>query len=358
MNVNKLFLDFESGFPKRKFSAGLLIAFIDFLKELGIPGNNFKSLAEVLAKYPRQETTAAGHHANTLIVARADDTGTISLRPFYNEAERFFRAEKKRFDYPSCAPHATQAWADYRHWLDALTTFTPKELDLLRRKVVDYVLTILKSQEFDPTSVRTDPPLFRLMLESFSFTAQKSEPSGAAYQAIVFGFIRADNPHLQVEIDKVRTGSKRLQRVGDIDCWEGSRLAISAEVKQFALKAVAVPDLEGFANATGKRGALGMVVALAFDEGVRDEIEALGLKALDRNDMLKIVELWDPLKQRTAVKSLVYCVQHVEKNSSLTERVNAFLEQAEKAAAKAATPVDAVPIVEPESSSVKKKKKT
>jgi hypothetical protein len=31
------------------------------------------------------------------------------LRPFYNEAERYFRAEKKRFDYPSCAPHATQA---------------------------------------------------------------------------------------------------------------------------------------------------------------------------------------------------------------------------------------------------------
>jgi len=46
---------------------------------------------------------------------------------------------------------------------------------------------------------------------------------------MVFGFLRADNPHLQIEIDKVRTGSKRLQRVGDIDGWEGARLAISAE---------------------------------------------------------------------------------------------------------------------------------
>jgi len=140
-----------------------------------------------------------------------------------------------------------------------------------------------------------------------------SQPTGAAYQGIVFGFVRADNPHLQVEIDKVRTGSKRLQRVGDIDCWEGSRLAISAEVKQLTLKTDAVPDLEAFGNATGKRGSLGMVVALAFDEGARDEIEALGLKALDRNDLLRIVELWDPLKQRTAVQSLVYYAQHVEK---------------------------------------------
>lgn len=346
MKVDSLFRDFEKGFPKRKFIAGLLVAFIDLLKNLGVPGQNFKSLDHLLTKYPRQELTAAGHRANTLIVARGDDRGTVSLRPFYNEIERYFRAEMKRFDYPSCAPHATQAWGDYRNWLDTLITFTPNELDQLRAKVIKYVLANLKSQEFDPASVATDPPLFRLILESFSLTAQKGEPTGAAFQAIVFGFVRADNPHLQVEIDKVRTGSKRLQRVGDIDCWEGSRLAISAEVKQFTLKADAVSDLEGFANATGKRGAIGLVIALAFDEGVRPKIEALGLKALERNDLLKIVELWDPLKQRTAVKSLVYCVQHVEKNSSLADRINAFLEKAEKAAARVATPVYAVPIEE------------
>ena len=250
MNANRLFQEFEKGFPKRKFSAGLLIAFIDFLKDLKVPGRNFKSLNEMLSKYPRQQTTAAGHHTNTLIVARGGQAGTVSLRPFYNEAERFFRAEKKRFDYPSCAPHATQAWGDYHRWLDVLVTFTQKELDGLRAEVVDYVLTQLKSQEFDPGSVQTDPPLFRIVLESFSITSQKGEPTGAGYQGIVFGFLRADNPHLQVEIDKVRTGSKRLQRVGDIDCWEGSRLAISAEVKQLILKPDAVADIEGFANAT------------------------------------------------------------------------------------------------------------
>jgi hypothetical protein len=346
MNANELFQDFEKGFPKRKFSAGLLIAFIDFLKDLDVPGQKFKTLDDMLKKFPRQQTTAAGHHANTLIVARGGDAGTVSLRPFYNEAERFFRADKKRFDYPSCAPHATQAWADYRRWLDALVTLTPKELDQLRARVADYVLAKLKSQEFDPATVETDPPLFRVVLESFTITAQKGEPTGAAFQGMVFGFVRADNPHLQVEIDKVRTGSKRLQRVGDIDCWEGSRLAISAEVKQFTLKKDAVPDLEAFGNATGKRGALGMVIALAFDEGVRAEIEALGLKPLDRNDLLRIVELWDPLKQRTAVQSLVYYAQHVEKNSSLTDRLKAFLKEAEKAAKKAATPIDAVPIDE------------
>jgi hypothetical protein len=67
-------------------------------------------------------------------------------------------------------------------------------------------------------------------------TAHKGELTGTSLQGIAFGFLRADNPHLQIEIDKVRTGSKRLQRIGDVDGWEGARLAISAEAKQFEIK--------------------------------------------------------------------------------------------------------------------------
>lgn len=327
MKPEALFEEFVAGFPARKFSAGLLIAFIDLYTELGIPDSEAKSYQEVVAQFPRQATTNGGKHANTLILAR-EDGSTLSLRPFYNAAERFFRAEHKRFDYPSCAPHATQAWADYIRWLDALATYTSDQLVDLRTKIGDYVLQTLISQAFDPASVKTEPPLFRLLLESFDMTAQKGEPSGAAFQGLVFGFLRADNPHLQIEIDKVRTGSKRLQRVGDIDCWEGARLAISAEVKQFEIKAGDVPDLEGFGNETGRRGTLGLLVSLGFKDGVRELIEDLGLNPLDTDDLLRIVELWDPVKQRIAVSSFVYYARHVEKNSFLAARIDAFLVKA------------------------------
>ena len=233
---------FVAGFPARKFSAGLLVAFIDLFTAIGVPGAGLADFNAVLAQFPRQAMTAAGKRANTLIVAERGRT--LSLRPFYNAAERFFRAEHKRFDYPSCAPHATQAWADYIPWLDALATFTPKQMARLRDKVCTFVLDTLTSQEFDPSSVIIEPPLFRMVIENFDFTSKKGEPTGAVFQGVVFGFLRADNPHLQVEIDKVRTGSKRLQRVGDIDGWEGKRLAISAEVKQYILSANNVPDLK------------------------------------------------------------------------------------------------------------------
>ena len=46
--------------------------------------------------------------------------------------------------------------------------------------------------------------------------------------------------------------------------------------------------------------------------------------------MLRIVELWDPLKQRTAAASMVYYARHVEKNSFLAERIDEFLLEAAK----------------------------
>lgn len=326
MTLNKVFDEFVAGFAARKFSAGLLISFIDLFVYLDVPNLEARDLNDVLARYHRQYTTVTGARANTLIV-KLPSGKTQSLRPFYNRIERFFRAEQKRFDYPSCAPHATQAWGDYLDWLDALATFSFEELRQLRERVVDYLLTNLPSQAFDPAAVRVEPPMFRLLLEGFEMKAIKGEPTGAAFQGVVFGFLRADNPHLQVEIDKVRTGSKRLQRVGDIDAWDGERLAISAEIKHLQLTIEDVPDLKAFANEVGRRGAVGLVVALDFDEEVRDLVSGLGVKPLSLDDLLRFVELWDPLKQRTAVSSLTYYARHVEKNASLANRIDSFVQQ-------------------------------
>lgn len=313
-----------AGFPRRKFSAGLLVAFIDMWLDLEVPKSGIRSLEQFYTVHPRHTKTAAGGEANTLIVTSAKG-GSISLRPYYDKVEQYFRMEMKRFDYPSCAPHATQAWSQYTEWLDSLCRFRKKQLLDLRQRVVEFVLANLKSQAFDPSSVTVDPPLFRRFLESFEMAAQPGERSGAVYQGAVFGFLRADNPHLQVEVDKVRVGSKRLQRVGDIDCWDGSRLAISAEVKQYSIREENVADLQDFANRVMERSGLGIIAALSFEDEARTKIEGFGLHALDVDDLINIVELWDPIKQRTAIASVEYYAVHVEKSSSLIERLKAFI---------------------------------
>ncbi|HLJ53420.1 MAG TPA: hypothetical protein VKT77_00190 [Chthonomonadaceae bacterium] len=235
--------------------------------------------------------------------------------------------ETLQLDLPE-AEHSATSTPAAPSWLSALVTYSVEDLAALRARVNAFVLATLASQEFDPSSVEVEAPLYRLVLEGFDVTARRSEPTGAAFQGIVFGFLRADNPHLQIEIDKVRTGSKRLQRVGDVDGWEGARLAISAEVKQYALAAENAEDLTAFSNAIGARGALGVIAAIAFSEGARSAIEKLGLITLDRADMVRIVELWDPIKQRAAISSLIYYVLHVEKNSSLAGRLKEFIAEA------------------------------
>ena len=112
------------------------------------------------------------------------------------------------------------------------------------------------------------------------------------------------------------------------DLGDGARLAISAEVKHFSVTGNDVENLRAFANETAQRGALGIVVANDFTESAKKLLEEIGLKALDTDDMLRIVELWDPLKQRTAVASLIYYSRHVEKNSFLSERIEAFVREA------------------------------
>ncbi|WP_448031869.1 hypothetical protein [Bradyrhizobium liaoningense] len=244
----------------------------------------------------------------------------------YNRIHSFYIFEKKRLGYPRSEPYATGKWADYRRWLDALVTFSADQLNDVRQRTIDFVLAELEAVVFDPASVRIEPPIFKELLESFDFRARAvREPTGAAFQAMVFGFIRADAPHLQVEARKVRTGGARLQGVGDIDAWEGDRLVITAEVKHFQFSEDNVSALEHFSHEVNQRAAMGLIVAEAFGPNAREKIVALGLRPLSLADVLNIVSLWDPLKQRAALNAFQWVVSHKEQSPGLISRLDKFL---------------------------------
>ncbi len=325
--------NFDQG-AKRRFLPGLLIAFIGFLKKLDATDGRYHSLVAFHVAYPRVTETSKKGRVNTLAV-KLPDGKKLSIRPFYNDIQDWFRSDKKRFDYPSAAPHATQAWPDYTHWLEALLAFDSGTLDGLDAEVRKFVLKKLPSQDIDPAKIKRDPPRFFLFLERFDLTAYKGETTGAAYQGTVFGYIRADAPHLQVDVGKVRTGSKREGRVGDIDARDGDALVLSAEVKQYTFTDKHLPDVSEFSNLIARHKALGLVVALEFDRGIREKLNKLGLQPVSRDDLKDRVRLWDPLKQRIAVNALLYYVGFREQNSALYKRVKTFLESIDKASRKA-----------------------
>ena len=166
-----------------------------------------------------------------------------------------------------------------------------------------------------------------MLLERFPWDERaKGEPTGAAFQAMVFAYIRADAPHLQVETRKVRTGSARLKGIGDIDAWNGQRLTISVEVKHYTFKTEDLEHCDHFVEDVRERGALGMIVAWNYAKGVRDEVHAAGLIPLSIEDLVAAVRLWDPVKQQAAMNAFEWAVIQKEQSPGLIGRYEKFLE--------------------------------
>lgn len=340
MTADEIFQEVSSNFlagRKRKFLPGLLIAMLRFFGQLDALGGKFGSAKAFYRKFPRvRERKNKGGEIigamNTLVV-RVKGGKNASIRPHYNDIEAWFRSEKKRFDYPGAAPHATQAWSDYEHWIDAILALSPDQATDLEERVKRFVLATLPAQEIDPLLIKRDPPRFLKFIEDFDLVARKNEINGAAYQGVVFGYVRADAPHLQVEVGKLHTGSKREGRVGDIDARDGVDLVLTAEVKQHVFSVKDLAEVSEFAKLVGENRALGLVVALDFVDGSADALRAQGLEPISKADLRERVRVWDPLKQRIATNALLYYVGFREKNSALFARIQKFLADVDALAA-------------------------
>lgn len=306
----------------RNYVGGLLPAFCDFLIEMEAPGAGFSDFKAFTAKHP-----LVTEGVSTLTVQRNGDAKDVmTIRPAYNRIHHFYLFQEKRHGYPRAEPYATGKWADYRSWLDALVTFSKDELNEVRSKAVEHMLSVLEKREFDPSKIVVDPPVFLMLLERFGWNEKfKGEPTGAAFQAMVFAFIRADAPHLQVETRKVRTGSAKLKGVGDVDAWEGQRLTISVEAKHLRFDTKDLEHCDPFVEEVRRWGALGMIVALDFAPGVADEVQAVGLEPLTISDLIRSVRLWDPVKQRAAMNAFEWAVVQKEQAPGLIRRYEDFV---------------------------------
>lgn len=331
MTVDELLAGFRSDFARRKFAAGVLIAFVRFFRELGVYGAGYADFDAFLAAFPLSPVSPRGGDANTLTVEVAvkgqASPQLVSIRPAYNAAEDFFRIESSRFDYPNCAPHATGQWRDYQRkgWLDALVTFTEDQAEAVESAVIAHVLEQLPTHAIDPSQLAPLERRFTRLLEEFDLSSHKGEPQGAAFQGVIYAYIRADAPHLHLEVSRAGAGSSRLGRFGDIDGWDGERLVLSVEVKHFALSAESVNQVEVFLAEVTRLNALAIVAASAFAEEARERIAELGGRALDLPALLALVDLWDPLKQRAALQAFVYYIHRKEAKMPLMKRLDEFL---------------------------------
>lgn len=142
-------------------------------------------------------------------------------------------------------------------------------------------------------------------------------------------FFYTDRQHLEIAVDKVRTGSSRQSRVGDVDGYYGLDLALTVEVKDFALTASNYErQLTAFLDKVRTNpSTVALVVAAEAEEVTRQALQTAGVAMLTISDLARIVVTWDWHKQDRAVHAVLHYLAHVEQNPVAVARLLDFVRQ-------------------------------
>jgi hypothetical protein len=229
-----------------------------------------------------------------------------------------------RSDYPSAYVYNTGQWKKYTELLTHIFTLSESGKYLLCQALIAFGIKNLPKNSFFVREV----PRVRLYEKAINEYERgvKNENGGLIYQAIAYGFIAADRPHLAIVVDKVRTGSSRQKRFGDIDCYGGLDLETSAEVKDFHITSAKFnKELGEFCISCAGNKINGIVFALSVEDSVLNLIKSYGVKIITQTKLLELVSYWDWEKQDAALKGVLHYIAHIEQNPSAVLRLLDFI---------------------------------
>jgi len=262
--------------------------------------------------------------ANTLTVRyNGEDYG---IRPVEESIVRLFH-DMGRSGYPSAYVYNTGQWHKYPELLVDCFRLSEGGRYTACNQLLDFGRNELTENRFfghDVPRVR----LFALIVSEYDRTRRRTENGGLVFQGIVFGYLTDDRPHLDLITDKVRTGSARQRRFGEVDGHYGIGLELSAEVKDLTISEGNVGSEFGdfVAQVAGNR-ILGIAFAASFTPDAEAELGKVGVAPFSQDNLLASVFLWDWQKQDRAVHGVLHYLAHIEQNPDATSRLLAFIAQ-------------------------------
>ena len=233
-------------------------------------------------------------------------------------------AATNRPGYPSAYVYNTGQWHKFEEMLVNCFRLSPSGRLRLCEELFDFAFANI------PVNVFYGRPLprvrvFERLIEEYPRSVT-GENGGLVYQAIAMGFFSADRPHLQIIADKVRTGSSRQRRFGDIDAYAGLDLEMSVEVKDFGLDTANWEEhLLPFCNAVNDAGVQGIAFVKDAEAQVIEAIDEKGVMVLTESAAVSVVSYWDWRKQNAALEGALHYLSHVEQNPSAVKRCLAFV---------------------------------
>lgn len=318
-------------FTSMKYILGLAIDFIllaDNLASLDEQLNEFdRELDEdkLFSRYKLVEKVGS-RESNTLSLVYGENK-KIGIRKFEEKVVQFFH-QLNRVDYPSAYVYNTGQWQKFKDLLvmcfklssqgrlEALLTLISGGIELMSK-------TIFFTRRGDKRN------LFLKILSEYPRSAN-GENGGLSFQAMIYGFFVADRNHLSIIADKVRTGSARQKRIGDIDCYNGIELEVSVEVKDMDLSSDNYQrEVSGFVNNIESGNLFGIIACKTSSEDFLVHLQGKNVVVVTDNSIKQFVKTWDWPKQNKAVNGMLHFLSHIEQNTQSTQRLLNFIKESE-----------------------------
>lgn len=311
----------------RKYVLGLALDFamlaqrlsrVDAAARAFNPGLTEKSLFTRYELVTMRGTTTA----NTLTLMYHETKEGI--RRIEEQVVTMFHALNRR-GYPSAYVYNTGQWHKYKDLLVMCFSLSESGRHKLVRELIAFGIdAIPENFHFGVGNARVR--IFEAILLSYP-RSDAAENGGLVLQGLAHGFFAADRPHLSFIVDKVRTGSARQKRFGDIDCYYGVTIELSVEVKDMRISGNNYQDELGpFGAQVKQANVLGIVFCAEVDSDARAALEGEGVRVQSLEDTLKIVRLWDWRKQDAAVLATLHHITHIEQDAGAAKRLIQFIQ--------------------------------
>ena len=231
-----------------------------------------------------------------------------------------------RSDYPSAYVYNTGQWKKFQDLMLLCFQLSEGAKFKVCNELIDFGMETMPKNSF---YIRETPRvrLFESVLSNYE-RGVKGENGGLVFQALAYGFLCSDRPHLSIVADKVRTGSSRQKRFGDIDCYFGMDLELSVEVKDFEITAKNFDkELGEFCrNCKGNN-----IVGIAFVRDITEEAAELvvehDVQIITQHIAMSLAAYWDWKKQDTALQGTLHYISHIEQNPSAVERLMTYISE-------------------------------
>lgn len=316
-----------SRFTRMKYILGLALDFAIVAQRLSNVDDSAKQLREQLTieqlfKRYQLVTERGEQQANTLTLKFAQST-EVGIRRIEESLVQFFHS-LNRSKYPSAYVYNTGQWQKFQDLLILCFRLSEYGRFQLCQQLIDFGLERLPKNIFvtrDSLRVRLFPEIINNYPRS-----DPDENGGLVFQAIACGYFKADRPHLSFVVDKVRTGSSRQRRFGDIDCYYGLDLEISIEVKDCH---ISLKNLKQQLGSFQKQVTGNQIIGVAFVFSIDDEASSIlsdsDIIPFAQDEVIRSVRIWDWQKQDAAVHEMLHYLAHVEQNPSAVGRLLAFI---------------------------------